>query len=85
MNDKERILKLLYIAFLEIRIASYAKDSNACFILSDVFHNIPLEIDRADRGEMSYADIIVTIQRRCEERKCISWLNNANSNITKET
>ena len=81
MTDKEYILKLMYVAFLEIRLASHSQDSQTCFILADIFHNIPLQINVADKGGKSYADIIAWIQKKCEERKCLSWLDNATTNI----
>lgn len=81
MTEKEYILKLMYLAFLDIRVASHAQESHTCFVLSDVFHTIPLQMNRAEKGEMSYADIITWVQRKCEERKCLSWLENASVNM----
>jgi len=81
VTEKERILKLIHIALLDIRIAAYSQDSRTCFVLSDVFHNTPLQINRADKGEMSYAEILTWIQKKCEERSCTFWLDNANANI----
>ena len=81
MIEKDYILKLIYIAFLDIRVASHSQDSSTCFMLSDIFHTIPLQMSRADKGEMSYTDIITWIQKKCEERKYTFWLNNANTNI----
>ena len=83
MTEKEYILELLYRAFLDIRIAAYSQDSQTCFILADVFHNIPLQMKQVDKGAESYANIIRWIQEKCEERKCKSWLDNATTDITK--
>jgi hypothetical protein len=83
MTDKEYILKLMYRAILDIRIASYSQDSYTCFLLSDIFHNIPLQMNQTDKGEKSYADIITWIQEKCEERNCKSWLDNATTSIAK--
>ncbi len=81
MTDKEYILKLLYAAFLDIRVVSYSGDSRTCFALADIFHNVPLQLNLADKGKMSYADIVTWIQKKCEERNCKSWLDNATANI----
>lgn len=81
MTEKEFILKLMYAAFLDIRVASYSGDSHTCFVLADIFHNVPLQINRADKGEKSYADIVAWIQKKCEERNCKSWFDNATANI----
>jgi hypothetical protein len=83
MTEKEYILKLMYLAFLEIRDASRSQESHTCFVLSDVFHNVPLQINQADKGEMSYAQIVTWIQKKCEESNCTSWLENATIHIAK--
>ena len=73
----------MYTAFLDIRVASYSNDSHTCFVISDVFHNVPLQLNRADKGEESYAEIVTWIQNTCEERNCKAWLENALNNISK--
>jgi hypothetical protein len=77
MTEKEYIFELMYRAFLDIRIASYSQDSHTCFVLSDVFHNVPSQMNLADKGEMRYADIVTRIQEKCQARNCTSWLDNA--------
>jgi hypothetical protein len=83
LTNKEYIFKLMHRAFLDIRIASYSQDSPTSFILSDVCHNVPLQMNEADKGKISYEDIIVWIQKKCEEKKCISWFNNVTTDIKK--
>jgi hypothetical protein len=83
MTEKEYILELMYRAFLDIRIASHSQDSHTCFVLSDVFHNVPAQIIQADKGAMSYAEIVTWIREKCEERTCTSWLDNATADIAK--
>ncbi len=83
MTEKEYILELLYHAFLDIRVASYSRDSHTCFVLADVFHNVPPQMNLADKGEMSYANIVDSIRQKCEARGCTSWLDNATADITK--
>ena len=83
MIEKEYILKLLYIAFLEIRVASHKQDSRTCFMLSDIFHNVPLQINTADKGNADYAAIVKRIREKCEQRNYISWLDNATADISR--
>ena len=83
MTDKEYILQLMHFAFLDIRAASHSQDCHTCFVLSDVFHNIPLRINRADKGEIDYAEIVAGIKEKCEARNCIPWLDNATAHIVK--
>ena len=83
MTEKEYLLKLMFAAFLDIRIASHSQDSHTCFVLSDIFHNVPLQMNQADKGQMSYSEIIKRLQEKCVERKCTSWLDTADINIAK--
>ena len=83
MTEKEYILKLMYRAFLDIRIAAYSQDSQTCFTLADIFHTIPLQMNQVNKEVESYADIVTWIQEKCEERKCRAWLDNATADITK--
>lgn len=83
MTEKEYILKLLYIALIEIREASHSQESHRCFVLSDIFHTVPLRMNRAEKGEISYADIVTGIQQKCEQRNCIAWLENATKHVAK--
>jgi hypothetical protein len=73
----------MYRAFLDIRIAGYSQDSHTCFVLADVFHNVPLQMNQADKGVKSYADIVTWIEEKCEEKKCKTWFDNAISDITR--
>ena len=67
MIEKEHILKLMHIVLLDIRVASHSQDSHTCFVLSDIFHNVPLQMNRADKGEVSYADILKWIQKNAKK------------------
>ncbi len=84
MTEKEYIFELMYRAFLDIRIASYSQDSHTCFVLSDIFHNVPAGMNQADKGKIRYADIIVGIREKCEARNCTSWLDNATTDIARK-
>ena len=81
MTDREYILQLMYRAFLDIRVAAYSRDSHTCFVLSDIFHNIPLQIAQADKGKITYTDIVAWVQKKCEEKQYKAWLDNATSDI----
>lgn len=83
MTDKEYVLQLMYRVLLDIRVASYSQDSHTCFVLSDIFHNIPLQINQADKGEKSYAEIVTYIRKKCEEKQSTSWLENVTADIIK--
>ena len=82
MTDQEFIFKLMHAAFLDIRIASYSNDCHTCFVLSDVFHNVQLQLNQAERGKMNYSEIVTFIHKKCEQRNCKTWLDNAITNIS---
>lgn len=83
MIDEEYIMKLMHRAFLDIRIASHAQDHHTCFILSDIFHNVPLQMNQVDKNGGSYAEIVAWIRKKCEQRKYLSWLENATTDISR--
>jgi phage terminase large subunit-like protein len=84
MTDEEYILKLMYRAFLEIRADSYEKMNYTCFALADVFHNVPINLLRASRGEMSYADVVAQLREKCEARNALGWLENATNDVSRQ-
>lgn len=83
MTDEEYILKLIFRAFLDIRIDSYEKKNYPCFILADVFHNVPINLLRASQGEMSYAAVIAQLRAKCEARNALGWLENATNDLSR--
>lgn len=76
MNKKEKILRLLYFALLDIRAASNEDNTKVCYILSDLMHNIPLQILRVEDEKGDYQEILNWIRMRCKQMKCESWLDN---------
>lgn len=77
MNDDILVEKLMARAFLDIRIAASEGNSDICFALSDLFHNIPLQIIRAKEKSENYSDILNWLKMRAEQKKISGWLNNA--------
>lgn len=83
MTEKEYVLKLIYRAFLDIRVASHSHDHYTCFVLADIFHNVPLRINLAEKCEREYKEIVSFIREKCEARNYLSWLENATADLTK--
>ena len=77
MSDDILIEKLIARALLDIRIAASEGNSDICFALSDLFHNIPLQIIKAKDNPGSYPDILDWLKMRAEQKKILGWLNNA--------
>lgn len=77
MNHKTIIYKLIYHAFLDIRSAAQSGEPNtAALKLSEVFHNVPLQLNRVDTEGGDYEEILVDIRERAKRAKCEAWLDN---------
>ena len=77
MTIQEQILRLMYVAFIDIRVASYDKDIHTIFALSNIFHNVPLHFFKALQGEDSFENVMKNIEYKCSEMNCMVWLDNA--------
>ncbi len=82
MKIKELILRLLYLAFLDIRAASHEGNMKKCLVLSDLMHNIPLQLFRVEKENGDYQEILDWIYMRCKQMKCEFWLDNALSQLS---
>ncbi|MDQ3821250.1 MAG: hypothetical protein M3362_26720, partial [Acidobacteriota bacterium] len=68
---------LLYLALLELRQEAYANGNKKIFHLADLFHNIPLQLERVSNGEGSYDEVLTWLEKRAVEKNCSEWLNTA--------
>lgn len=66
--------RLVYAAFIEIRAAAREGDTQRVFHLSDLFHTVPLRLDRIERGEVSPDDVIQWLRARAQEKGLAQWL-----------
>jgi len=74
---------LLYQSLIEIRVAAHEhKNFPAIFKIANVFHNVPLQLEKAAQGEREYQQILDDIIVRAERNDCSAWLDNA---ITKNS
>jgi hypothetical protein len=75
-NDERNLIhSLLYHSLVEIRSAAYENKSyTAIFKIADIFHNIPLQLEKASRGERKYQDILDDIAQRAKRNECLEWL-----------
>lgn len=82
MNDRMLVYKLMYQAFLDIRWASSEEKSyKAIFKVAYLFHNVPLQIERVERGEGNFLEILANLNAQAKRIGCESWLNNAIRNF----
>lgn len=81
MDDRNLVYQLVYRAFLDIRVAAYNEKSHkAIFKIANVFHDVPLMIERAERENAVFDKIIEDIRYKARQQGCESWLANAISN-----
>jgi late competence protein required for DNA uptake (superfamily II DNA/RNA helicase) len=72
MEDKEKLFKLLYHALIEIREEAIRIENKKIHLISDLFHNVPLLLNK----EQSYLEILKKIEEKSENLKIKGWLQN---------
>ncbi|HEV7552528.1 MAG TPA: hypothetical protein VGP65_12640, partial [Candidatus Angelobacter sp.] len=68
--------------FLDIRIEANEIKNGRVFAIADMFHIVPLQIERAERGKISYDDILKGITDKARARNGLQWLDNAVKDIS---
>jgi len=73
MNSTKIIHRLLFDALLEIRSECRKPARAECgaevgYSLSDLFHTVVLDLERAALGEINYDEVLAELTKRAEER-----------------
>jgi len=77
MTKKDILYHLLYQAFIDIRLYSHeGKGIQGIFKISDLMHNLPLKLSKAESDD-DFDDIYDRLIERAEMKKCTSWIDNA--------
>jgi hypothetical protein len=84
MNSRELLHRLLYVVLLDLRMESATGmiQHQKLFHLADLFHTIPLQLERAAQGAISYDDILEWLKSRAREKQMEGWLHVAVVNAT---
>ena len=85
MDVRELIYRLLHLALLEIRIDASEGGGKKSFHLADLFHNVPLQLQRVAEGEGSYEEIVGWLRERAREKGCERWLEKAIDEVSPRT
>lgn len=72
---KQQIYDLLYRALIDLRAEGHATQNQLVFLLADLFHNIPLQLNRVDHGDLAPDDVLVWLRRRAQGTLMEDWLN----------
>jgi len=78
-----KIHRLLYRALIDIRHEGRELKSSAVFGLADLFHTIPLELERAANGDIDYDDAFKQLLDIAKERNYERWIENQLESIEK--
>ncbi|MFK8250991.1 hypothetical protein [Ancylobacter terrae] len=77
---RDRVLRLLHRAFLDIRVIAHEKEARGIFQIGDLFHNTPLQMLSAG-SEDDYRRILDDIRQRAERNGIAGWLDTASADI----
>lgn len=83
LPTKRTLYRLLYDALVDIRSQGDGSNNTMVFQLADVFHNLPLKLDRLDRGETTIEDIMHELAERAARHGVEGWLHQRLSEIAK--
>ena len=77
MTAIEQVHHSLHLALLEIRVAAEEGSSKKCFHLADLFHNVPLQLQRVAEGDGTDEEVLAWIGERADEKGCEQWIKTA--------
>ena len=80
---------VLVTRFIEnIRAEAHETANHKVFHLADLFNNVPLQLARVERGQLTHKQVLDWIKSRAKEKGMSSWINSAGKrsvNATKPT
>lgn len=68
--------QLMYRALLDIRHVGRELKSGPVVGLAELFHAVPLELERAAGNEISYSEILSRLLNKAREKHCETWVEN---------
>jgi hypothetical protein len=83
-TTKHFLEKLLYFALIDLRFEGHTTHDELVFWLADLFHSVPLQLDRVERGELSPDDVMRWLRTRASGTLMEAWLNLRMEQLTKE-
>jgi hypothetical protein len=80
---KRVLYQLLYNALIEIRLLGYESNDKVVWVLADLLHNLPLQLDRLDQGDLTVQDIMRELEERAHRHGIERWLHRRLGEIAK--
>lgn len=82
MDKRKLVYHLMHRAFIDIRVAAHeGKDGKGFFRIADLFHNVPLALERLDREGESIDELLEEIVDRSRRNGSLAWLQHATREI----
>jgi hypothetical protein len=72
---KSQLYRLLYAALLDLRVEGHTADHPVVLLLADLFHTVPLQLDRVDQGALTPGEILDWLHARAQGTPMEAWLN----------
>lgn len=73
--SKSQLHHLLYVALIDRRAEGLSAENRLVFLRADLFHKIPLQLDRVDRGDLTPGDMPGWLHTRARGTPMEAWLN----------
>jgi hypothetical protein len=74
MDTRALLYRLLYDGLIEIRYYARERRTKEVFRLADLFHNLPLQLERMERGETTPEEVMGDLQAHAERNRTKQWL-----------
>jgi hypothetical protein len=68
------LYRLLYDALIEIRYDAHEGLTKEVFRLADLFHNLPMQLERMQRGETTPEEVMSDLRAHAERIGAKQWL-----------
>jgi hypothetical protein len=72
---KPQLYDLLHRALIDLRVEGHTSENHVVFLLADLFHTVPLQLDRVDQGDLAPDEILSWLRRRAQGTLMEDWLN----------
>lgn len=71
---KPQIYDLLHRAVIDLRAEGRTTEDHVVFLLADLFHTVPLQLDRVDQGDLAPDEVLSWLRRRAQGTLMEDWL-----------
>ncbi len=73
-TTRRMLHRLLAYAFIDLRTEGHDNNNKLVFLLADLFHNVPSQLEMVDQGECTLDDIMQWLNERAKKNGLEGWL-----------